>query len=143
MDKIVHELKGFDTDVFYKVDYKTEEDASRNRLRTYDYRYHCSHCKAKGNISVKIQMGVIPEFSVYAPVHAPVFRTADIIEHKKNCPHCNANWKQSQSDVEPRSVQKLTFDNGDIMFLYQDVYQIFLFLMHKIYFYLHNFQINN
>ena len=119
MDKIVHELEGFNTDVFYTVAFKTgEEDASRNRCGTDDYKYHCSHCKEKGNISVKIEMGVIPEFSVYAPV----FRTANIIEQKKNCPHCNANWKQSQSDVEPRSVQKLTFDNGDVMFLYQDVY---------------------
>ena len=88
MNKIVHELKGLKTDVFYQVDYKTEEDASRNRLCTYDYRYHCSHCKVKGNISVK---SVIPEFSVYAPV----FRPADIIEHKKNCPNCNVEWKQS------------------------------------------------
>ena len=119
MNKIVKELKGINTDVFYKVTFKTEEeDALGNRWEMYDYRYHCSHCKEKGNISVKIQMGVIPEFSVYAPV----FHTANIIEQKKNCPHCNANWKQSQSDVEPRSVQKLTFDNGDIMFLYQDVY---------------------
>ena len=119
MNKIVKELKGINTDVFYKVTFKTEEeDALGNRWGMYDYRYHCSHCKEKGNISVKIEMGVIPEFSVYAPV----FHTANIIEQKKNCPHCNANWKQSQSDVEPRSVQKLTFDNGDIMFLYQDVY---------------------
>ena len=119
MDKIVHELKGFNTDVFYGIDFKTEEeDASRNRWSTYDYRYHCVHCKEKGNISVKILMGVIPEFSVYAPV----FRTANIIEQKKNCPNCNVEWKQSQRHVEPRSVQKLTFDNGDIMYLYQDVY---------------------
>ena len=123
MDKIVHELKGFNTDVFYTVVFKTEEeDASRNRWGTYDYKYHCVHCKTKGNISVKIQMGVIPEFSVYAPVHAPVFRTADITEHKKNCPNCNVEWKQSQKDVEPRSAQKITFDNGDIMYLYQNVY---------------------
>ena len=119
MNKIVKELKGINTDVFYKVTFKTEEeDALGNRWGMYDYRYHCSHCKEKGNISVKIEMGVIPEFSVYAPV----FHTANIIEQKKNCPHCNANWKQSQSDVEPRSVQKLTFDNGDIMYLYQTVH---------------------
>ncbi len=119
MDKIVHELKGFNTDVFYGIDFKTEEeDSSRNRWGTYDYRYHCVHCKEKGNISVKILMGVIPEFSVYAPV----FRTANIIEQKKNCPNCNVEWKQSQRHVEPRSVQKITFDNGDIMYLYQDVY---------------------
>ena len=118
MDKIVHELKGIKTDVFYTVAFKSEEDASRNRWGTYDYKYHCIHCKLKGDICVKIQMGAVVEFSVFAPV----FRTADIIEHKKNCPHCNAEWKQSQSYVEPRSVQKLTFDNGDIMYLYQDVY---------------------
>ena len=69
MDKIVHELKGFNTDVFYGIDFRTEEeDALGNRWGTYDYRYHCSHCKEKGNISVKIEMGVIPKFSVYAPV---------------------------------------------------------------------------
>lgn len=123
MDKIVHELKGFNTDVFYQIhNLGKKKDASGVDWANYNYLYHCSHCKAKGNISVKIEMGVIPEFSVYAPVHAPVFRTADIIEHKKNCPLCNANWKQSQRDVEPRSVQKITFDNGDIMYLYQDVY---------------------
>ena len=114
MDKIVHELKGIKTDVFYQVDYKTEEDALGNGWGKYDYKYHCSHCKTKGNISVKIQMGVIPKLSV--------FNTADIIEQKKNCPRCNVKWNQSQSDTCPRSVQKLTFDNGDIMYLYQDVY---------------------
>lgn len=119
MDKIVHELKGLHTDVFYQIhNLGKKKDASGVDCASYNYLYHCSHCKAKGNISVKIEMGVIPEFSVYAPV----FRTADIIEHKKNCPLCNANWKQSQSYVEPRSVQKITFDNGDIMYLYQDVY---------------------
>lgn len=115
MNKIVHELEGINTDVFYQVDYKTEEDASHNKLRTYDFKYHCSHCKVKGNISVK---SVILEFFIYAPV----FGTANIIEHKKNCPNCNVEWKQSQSGVKPRSVQKLTFDNGDIMYLYQTVW---------------------
>lgn len=123
MDKIVHELKGFNTDVFYQIhNLGKKKDASGVDWANYNYLYHCSHCKAKGNISVKIEMGVIPEFSVYAPVHAPVFRTADIIEHKKNCPHCNAEWKQSQSEMYPRSAQKITFDNGDIMYLYQNVY---------------------
>ena len=118
MDKIVHELEGLETDVFYQVDYKTEEYTPHGLLDKYGYKYHCSHCKLKGNFFIKVQPGEISKFSGY-PL---AFRVSDIIEQKKNCPNCNVEWKQSQTGIKPRSVQKITFDNGDIMYLYQTVW---------------------
>ena len=118
MDKIVHELEGINIDVFYIVDFKDAEYTPHGVLDEYGYKYHCSHCKLKGNFFIKVQTGEISKFSGYPPA----FRVSDIIEQKKNCPNCNVEWKRSQCGVKPRSAQKLTFDNGNIMYLYQTVW---------------------
>ena len=117
MDKIVHELKGFNTDVFYQVHTLGKEiDSSGITWIKYNYLYHCAHCKKKGKIEEQLQqVEVLSIFNKVADMKNP-------IEDKSNCPNCNVEWKQSQKDVEPRSAQKITFDNGDIMYLYQNVY---------------------
>ena len=111
MDKIVHELKGFNTDVFYQIHVLGDKtDASGVNWANYNYLYHCAHCKKKGKVLVSVELGTL------------YFTDKRSTDHESNCPDCNVEWKQSQRDVEPRSVQKITFDNGDIMYLYQDVY---------------------
>ena len=119
MDKIVHELKGLKTDVFYQVHTLGKEiDSSGITWIKYNCLYHCAHCKKKGKIEEQFEesQAKVPSlFDDNTGMKNP-------IEDKSNCPNCNAEWKQSQNYVEPRSVQKLTFDNGDIMYLYQDVY---------------------
>ena len=122
MDKIVHELKGFNTDVFYQVHTLGKEiDSSGITWIKYNYLYHCAHCKKKGKIEEQLQQ-VEVGISTISSLSNSVTDRKNPIEDRSNCPHCNANWKQSQSYVEPRSVQKITFDNGDIMYLYQNVY---------------------
>ena len=122
MDKIVHELKGFNTDVFYQVHTLGKEiDSSGITWIKYNYLYHCVHCKKKGKIEEqlqKVEVGV----STISSLSNSVTDRKNPIEYKSNCPNCNAEWKQSQSEMYPRSAQKITFDNGDIMYLYQNVY---------------------
>ena len=122
MDKIVHELKGIKTDVFYQVHTLGKEiDSSGITWIKYNYLYHCAHCKKKGKIEEQLQQ-VEVGISTISSLSNSVTDRKNPIEDKSNCPNCNANWKQSQSYVEPRSAQKITFDNGDIMYLYQNVY---------------------
>ena len=120
MDKIVHELEGFNTDVFYQVCIKgKKKDASGINWTNYKYLYHCAHCKKKGKIEEQLQQ---VEVLTISSLSNSVTDMKNPIEDKSNCPNCNVEWKQSQKDVEPRSAQKITFDNGDIMYLYQNVY---------------------
>ena len=122
MDKIVHELKGLKTDVFYQVHTLGKEiDSSGITWIKYNYLYHCAHCKKKGKIEEQLQQ-VEVGISTISSLSRSITDRKNPIEDKSNCPNCNANWKQSQSYVEPRSAQKITFDNGDIMYLYQNVY---------------------
>ena len=123
MDKIVHELEGFNTDVFYQVHTKGKKtDTSGITWANYNYLYHCAHCKKKGKVFVSVELGI---FSKGYERFSIAWRTGalkNITEYETNCPHCNAAWKQSQSDERPRSVQKVIFDNGDIMYLYQAIH---------------------
>ena len=51
MYKIVHELEGCKTDVFYQAHTKgTKKDASGINWINYNYLYHCAHCKKKGKL---------------------------------------------------------------------------------------------
>ena len=121
MDKIVHKLEGFNTDVFYQVHTLGKEiDSSGITWIKYNYLYHCAHCKKKGKIEQlqQVEVGI----STISSLSRSITDRKNPIEDKSNCPNCNVEWKQSQRHVEPRSAQKITFDNGDIMYLYQDVY---------------------
>ena len=120
MDKIVHELKGFNTDVFYQIhNLGKKKDASGITWTYYNYLYHCTHCKKKGKIEEELQQ---VEVLTVSSLSNSVTDMKNPIEDKSNCPNCNAEWKQSQSDERPRSVQKVIFDNGDIMYLYQAIH---------------------
>ena len=120
MDKIVHELEGFNTDVFYQVHTKgKKKDASGINWAHYNYLYHCAHCKKKGKIEEQLQQ---VEVLTVSSLFRSITDRKNIIEYASNCPNCNAEWKQSQTESYPRSAQKITFDNGDIMYLYQNVY---------------------
>lgn len=120
MDKIVHELEGFNTDVFYQV-HGIDENSEGIVRSGYSYLYHCAHCKKKGKIEKQLQQSQAG-ISTISSLSNSIAGMKNPIEDKSNCPNCNAEWKQSQSDARPRSAQKVTFDNGDIMYLYQDIY---------------------
>ena len=120
MDKIVHELKGLKTDVFYQIHCLDNKRGTSGA--NYKYLYHCTHCKKKGKVFVSVELEILSKGGELLSIARRVGDLKNITEYETNCPNCNAEWKQSQNDVEPRSVQKLTFDNGDIVYLYQDVY---------------------
>lgn len=123
MDKIVHELKGLKTDVFYQVhSLGKEKDFIGVEWSKYNYLYHCSHCKKKGKLPVEVELEALPINSKRFSLSWCATDLKNITEYEANCPHCNVKWNQSQSESYPRSAQKITFDNGDIMYLYQDVY---------------------
>ena len=123
MDKIVHELEGFNTDVFYQVHGIDEKEGdSEGIVRSgYSYLYHCAHCKKKGKIEKELQQSQAG-ISTISSLPNSIAGMKNPIEDKSNCPNCNAEWKQSQSDERPRSIQKVIFDNGDIMYLYQTIH---------------------
>lgn len=123
MDKIVHELKGLHTDVFYQVHgLGNKKDTSGVDWANYNYLYHCAHCKKKGKVFVSVELETLPSVNKRFSISWSAGDLKNIIEYEKNCPNCNAVWSQCQTESYPRSAQKITFDNGDIMYLYQDVY---------------------
>lgn len=123
MDKIVHELKGLKTDVFYQVHgLGNKRDTSGVNWANYNYLYHCAHCKKKGKVSVSVELETLPSANKRFSISWCAGDLKNIMEYEKNCPNCNAVWNQCQTESYPRSAQKITFDNGDIMYLYQDVY---------------------
>ena len=123
MDKIVHELKGFNTDVFYQIhNLGKKKDTSGVDWANYNYLYHCAHCKKKGKVFVSVELETLPSANKRFSISWSAGDLKNIIEYEKNCPNCNVVWSQCQTESYPRSAQKITFDNGDIMYLYQDVY---------------------
>ena len=123
MDKIVHKLEGFKTDVFYQVhNLGNKTDASGINWANYNYLYHCAHCKKKGKVFVSIELGTLPSANKRFSPYWQMGGLKTITEYEKSCPNCNAEWKQGQSEKWSRSVQKITFDNGDIMYLYQTIH---------------------
>lgn len=112
--KTVIELAAYNTSVFYQVHNHWESGKK--------YKYHCSSCKKKGTFSVApTDKGSTTSLANrITSLNSKGF--IDILEYRGSCPLCNAEWTRSQSESEPRSAQKMVFDNGDVLYLFQQVH---------------------
>ena len=125
VSKTIIELEAYDTSVFYQIHNKgvvlhpTTRQATHDKL---DYKYHCVACKKKGVVSVEALCE-----SVYIRNHSTSITVRgqareSILVHCTVCPTCNVEWTKSQHESQPRSAQKMVFDNGDILYLFQQVH---------------------